>query len=106
MKENVGSGDRLIRSVTGPALMAMGYRRWGGDRGRVRGLMAIVAGTLLLESAVTRVCPVNALLGLDTRSAELMERDLREARIAYEEGTPPVVRQESPQMGLSRSMRR
>ncbi len=77
MQENVGSKDRLARSIVGPALMAMGYIRWGGDRGEVGGLTAIVAGTMLVESAVTRVCPLNALFGLDTREPELVQRDLQ-----------------------------
>lgn len=67
MKENVGTGDRIFRSIAGPALMTIGYTRLGGRRGRSAGLAAIVAGVLLIESAITKVCPVNALLGIDTR---------------------------------------
>jgi hypothetical protein len=67
MKENVGTADQALRAVTGPALMALGYTRLGGHEGRTAGLAMIIAGVLLLESAITRVCPVNSLLGIDTR---------------------------------------
>lgn len=67
MKENVGKKDRLIRSVVGPALITLGYKGLGGNKGHLGGLSAIVVGTLLLESAITKVCPVNAFLGVDTR---------------------------------------
>lgn len=67
MKENVGKTDRLIRSVAGPALITLGYTGLGGNKGKIVGLTTIIAGTLILESAVTKVCPVNAFLGVDTR---------------------------------------
>jgi hypothetical protein len=31
------------------------------------GLAAMIAGTLVAESAITKVCPVSALAGIDTR---------------------------------------
>lgn len=77
MKENVGRIDRIARFVIAPALAAFGYTRLGGDEGRLSGIAAIVAGAMIFESAVTRVCPVNALLHLDTRSARERTRDLR-----------------------------
>jgi uncharacterized membrane protein len=67
MKENVGTTDRVVRSVLGPALLVLGYRRLGARRGRLAGLATMIAGTLVIESAVTRVCPLNAALGIDTR---------------------------------------
>jgi len=76
MKENVGRVDRLGRAVIGPALAAFGYTRLGGRAGRVSGLVAMITGVLIVESAITRVCPVNALLGLDTRTKRERERDL------------------------------
>jgi hypothetical protein len=66
MKENVGTADQALRAVTGPALMALGYTRFGGHEGRMVGLATMIAGVLLLESAITRVCPVNWVLGIDT----------------------------------------
>jgi hypothetical protein len=67
MKENVGTEDRVMRSLLGPALVVAGYTRLGGSRGRLAGLAAMVGGALIVESAITRVCPLNALLGIDTR---------------------------------------
>ena len=67
MKENVGKEDQLIRSIAGPALMGIGYFALGGNKGKLAGLAAIVAGTLIAESALTRVCPVNEFFGIDTR---------------------------------------
>lgn len=85
MKENVGKVDRLARWVVGPALMALGYARWGGNRGEWGGLGAMLSGTLLLESAVTRVCPMNAVLGIDTRRPEQIREDLRRSQIYHRE---------------------
>lgn len=67
MKENVGKNDQLIRSIAGPALMGLGYFALGGNKGKLGGLAAIVVGTLLAESAITKVCPVNEFFGIDTR---------------------------------------
>ncbi len=67
MQENVGTADRAVRSVVGPALMAAGYTWLGGREGRAEGLAAMVAGALIIESAITKVCPTNAALGIDTR---------------------------------------
>jgi hypothetical protein len=67
MKENVGRTDQLLRAAAGPALMLLGYTRLEGRRGRALGLAALVGGALVVESAITRTCPLNALLGLDTR---------------------------------------
>lgn len=78
MKENVGSADRAARSILGPTLMLLGYLRWGGSSGRLKGLGAMLAGALVVESAVTRVCPVNAWLGIDTRTNEEKRQDLAE----------------------------
>ncbi|MHA6280944.1 YgaP family membrane protein [Salinimicrobium sp. CAU 1759] len=67
MKENVGKQDQLIRSLAGPALMGIGYFALGGNKGKLAGIASIVVGTIIAESAVTRVCPVNEFFGLDTR---------------------------------------
>lgn len=80
MRENVGTKDRLLRSVVGPALMVSGYTKWGGKCGDTKGLVAMFAGFALIETAVTRVCPLNALLHLDTREPQLIEQDT-EARV-------------------------
>lgn len=67
MQENVGNTDRTIRSIVGPALIGLGYTALGGNKGRPGGLATMLLGTLIIESAITRVCPANALLGIDTR---------------------------------------
>ncbi|WP_437515266.1 YgaP family membrane protein [Sorangium sp. So ce1099] len=71
MQENVGTLDRTARLVAGPLLMGLGATALGGLKGRPGGLVALVAGALIVESAITRVCPVNRLLGVDTREGEL-----------------------------------
>lgn len=75
MRENVGRTDRTVRSIVGPGLIAMGLGQL--IRGKWRGLGTVVAGALVVESAVTRVCPLNATLGLDTRSTQERMRDFR-----------------------------
>lgn len=67
MHENVGTMDQTARFVAGPLLMGLGATMLGGLRGHLKGLLALVAGAMVLESAITRVCPVNRLLGIDTR---------------------------------------
>ncbi|CAN5793018.1 hypothetical protein BH23GEM6_BH23GEM6_01760 [soil metagenome] len=67
MKENVGGADQLIRTVLGPAMMAASITRLGAARGNTLGLLTLLGGALILESAITRTCPVNAALRVDTR---------------------------------------
>jgi hypothetical protein len=67
MQENVGDRDRRLRFVVGPTLLAAGLGPLGAREGRLGGLAALVAGALTLESAITRTCPVNAALGIDSR---------------------------------------
>jgi uncharacterized membrane protein len=66
MRENVGGADRVARAVAGPALMALGLGRWGGSSGSALGLLAMVSGALITETAITRVCPLNEALGVDS----------------------------------------
>ena len=66
MKENVGGGDRVVRSIAGPALLVAAVGPLGARRGRLTGLFALVAGALVTETAVTSVCPVNAAAGIDS----------------------------------------
>lgn len=67
MQENVGGVDRALRSVAGPALVVLGLTRLGAREGRALGLLTLVLGALTTETVITRVCPLNAVLGLDTR---------------------------------------
>jgi len=66
MRENVGGADRVARFVIGPVLMGIGLVQLGSRRGRALAALALVAGAAVLESGITRVCPVSRLLGLDT----------------------------------------
>jgi hypothetical protein len=68
MTENVGKWDAVVRSVVGPSLMGMALVRFGARRGEPGGLALLVAGTLLTESALTRVCPMYKPFGIDTRN--------------------------------------
>jgi len=67
VKENVGDTDQRVRSVVGTALVGAALGPLGARSGRLPGLVALVSGALLLESAVTRTCPLNEWLGIDTR---------------------------------------
>lgn len=81
MKENVGKNDRIIRSLAGPALITFGYFGLGGNKGQLAGLASIVAGTLIAESAITKVCPVNTFFGIDTRKKQSPFSKLKKALI-------------------------
>ncbi len=67
MKENVGKEDQMIRSFIGPGLMVLGYFLLRKQKGNLGGVASIVTGTLIAESAITKVCPVNEFFGIDTR---------------------------------------
>lgn len=82
MKENVGRVDQIGRFLAGPALMALGYGKFGGSEGDIGGLAAMISGALVVESAITRTCPINGLIGLDTRSESEVEEDLRKTVIS------------------------
>ena len=81
MQENIGRIDRVVRSFVGPALTGLGYMQL--RRGNlVLGAAGVALGAVIIETAVTRVCPFNAILGLDTRSEEERLRDSRVALLA------------------------
>jgi len=66
VKENVGGPERVLRAVSGPALLVAGYGPLGGRHGRLRGLFAMVWGAVVTETAITKTCSVSGLLGRDT----------------------------------------
>lgn len=90
MRENVGDADALLRTVVGGALIYAAARRLEPRSLRPAALLA--AGALLVESALTRVCPVNHWLGLDTRGFRpaLRMRPWRYARRAEATPASPV----------------
>jgi hypothetical protein len=57
----------MVRGLVGPLCVAAGYHYLNGKQGHLPGLMAMIAGALIVESAITKTCPMNALLGIDTR---------------------------------------
>lgn len=91
MKENVGGIDRKIRFVIGPTLMGIGIAQLRDRRrGSLGGILSLLAGEALLNSAVTRVCPANALLGIDTSEHGHERRSRRRTRAdeeAYSDAT-------------------
>jgi hypothetical protein len=74
MEENVGKKDQALRALAGPLALSLGYYRMDGRRGKTGGLATMIAGALIIESAITRTCPLNALLGIDTREKRLSFR--------------------------------
>jgi len=71
MQENVGNTDRLLRIGIGASLAMAGLLRL--RRGRLGPTLLFASGALLLESAITRVCPINSLLGIDARRIRALE---------------------------------
>jgi hypothetical protein len=72
MRENVGGADRVARAVAGPALMLLGLTELDALEGDLLGIVAVVAGALIAETAITRVCPLNELAGFDTARRSLV----------------------------------
>lgn len=70
MQENVGDRDQQLRWFLGSGLVIAALGPLGAREGRLRGLGALVGGALVIESAITRTCPVNAWLGIDTRELD------------------------------------
>ena len=66
MRENVGGADRGMRAVLGPGLVALGAAGIARGRNPLPAAAAMVVGALITETAVTRVCPLNEALGVDT----------------------------------------
>lgn len=66
MKENVGGVELGVRAVAGPALLLAGLTVLGARHGRPAGLAALIWGALVTETAMTRTCSVNGLLGRDS----------------------------------------
>jgi hypothetical protein len=74
MKENVGRRDQAMRSVLGPLMVLLGYSWLKGGEGRIVGLAVMMGGGLISETAITRTCPLNELLGIDTTTRDITVR--------------------------------
>jgi hypothetical protein len=73
MKRNVGGYDRIARLVVGPVLFVVGAATLAGvvtpaagTLGLALGALAVVVGAVLAATAITRTCPLNSVLGVDT----------------------------------------
>lgn len=66
MKENVGGAELVVRSIAGPALLIAGLTVLGARQGKPAGLVALIWGAMVSETALTNTCSVNGLLGRDT----------------------------------------
>jgi hypothetical protein len=62
MKKNVCGIERLIRAIVGGALVA--FYITGAVTG-TWGIIATIAGCILLLTALTSYCPINSLLGIN-----------------------------------------
>ena len=63
MKKNVGTIDRAIRALVGVGLLALFFL--GGVQGTL-GIVALVAGVVMLGTAAIGWCPPYSLLGINT----------------------------------------
>ena len=75
MEKNVGGYDRIVRFVAGPLLVVVGLAAlggfitlWSGTLGVVAAAILALVGAVLLTTAATQKCPLNAALGMDTYS--------------------------------------
>ena len=76
MQVNIGRIDQIVRGVVGTAITGLGIAQLPrGNRGL--GAIAIAIGAMIMQSAVTRVSPGYAILGIDTRSSDERLRDSR-----------------------------
>jgi hypothetical protein len=63
MQKNVGTIDRAIRALAGLVLLAVYFT--GGVQGTL-GIVALVAGIVMLGTATIGWCPPYSLLGINT----------------------------------------
>lgn len=62
-KTNMGTADRAIRAIAGVVLLALYFM---GTAAGMWGWVALVAGIVLLATAVLGWCPPYTLLGINT----------------------------------------
>ena len=66
VRENVGGPERVLRATIGPALVAWGWLILGPTRRQSGPVALMIMGVLVTETAVTKVCPISAVFGIDT----------------------------------------
>lgn len=62
MQENVGNRERWVRVAIGSGLVLAGVRGLARS-GRFLPATLIACGSVVLDTAITRVCPLNAAFG-------------------------------------------
>ena len=70
MENNVGASDRIVRIGVGLALLAVALVVSTGivTTAPVAGIVAAVAGLVLLATGTMRMCPIYRVLGVNTCS--------------------------------------
>lgn len=68
VRYNIGSTDRIVRALGGAVLAAVGVATLAGalDFGTAAGTVAVLIGSVLLGTALTRTCLLYRILGVDT----------------------------------------
>jgi hypothetical protein len=68
MKTNIGPTDRTVRLALGALLVVLGFVAVAGiaPGGPVVGALALLVGVVLVGTALTRLCLVYRLVGMDT----------------------------------------
>ncbi|SFS10312.1 Protein of unknown function [Halomicrobium zhouii] len=71
MEYNIGTADRAVRLAVGGLLAALGGASLAGalETGPLVGVLALLVGAVLIGTALTRVCLVYRVLGIDTADA-------------------------------------
>ncbi len=65
LTKNVGSADQIIRIVAGIVLIALALFKLGGLTS-TGGLIASIAGIVLIFTAAINFCPIYRILGMRT----------------------------------------
>lgn len=64
---NVGSADRLLRLIIGAVLIALPFFVPSLELPSTLGIVATVAGFILIVTAIVQFCPIYGIFGLRTR---------------------------------------
>jgi len=72
METNIGATDRSVRLVVGGALAVLGLAAVASvvAVGSTVGTLALLAGVILVGTALLRTCPIYRILGMSTCPAQ------------------------------------
>lgn len=81
MEPNVGGNDRIARLIVGPILILAGIAGYVGVLALAVGpvpqalasVIVLLVGVILLVTGVVAKCPLNGILGINTRRANSSE---------------------------------